>query len=134
LPTYFVYGKYVKAHGTLLYVTLREEAPRGPADEMPLFLGDAKFRKGDLILPSGPGSHLDERQRLTIIRNEVNLALGTTRHVVPGDEHISVAPQIPVGKRLAAYCRDADLFPSYRPALLPAGSILAVRATLALQR
>ena len=99
---------------------LSEKLPGHARQKAPLIRSDRVFGQCGRVRLAGPGLHFYERQYGSIEANEVDFTLKARRPEVAADDDVAMAPQIPVGKRLASY---ADQMPG----LLRAGRSLGAQ-------
>lgn len=92
----------VEAEGTFIHVTFRKEALRGAHHHALLFPSHAEFRQCGRVFFHCTHSNLDKRQRLAVVADQIQFAFDSARHVVLGDEHVPLAPQIPIRVSLSA--------------------------------
>jgi hypothetical protein len=64
---------------------------------------NTQFWQRRLILGHRSCTHFDKRQRFAVVSHQIDLALCPSWHIIPCDKNLSVPPQIPIRKRLAAH-------------------------------
>lgn len=68
------------------------------------------------------GAHLHKRQRLAVKTHQAAFALFARRLIIPGDKHVSLQAQVPIGIRFAAHAHPQVFLLA---AALPGAAIVA---------
>jgi len=79
-------------------------------DVLLLLRSQGLFRLARLLLRPGSCFHFDESENRPIVAHEIDFAFVFGNSVIPRDEYIAVAPEIPVGVRLTANPRAPSAF------------------------
>jgi hypothetical protein len=88
-PSPIVDGQHIEAARAIAHMALAQESPRRPYHDALLVGGHAQFRQSrQRTVAHGARSYFHECQRAAVVPDQIDLTLGTARHVIARDEHV----------------------------------------------
>lgn len=104
-PSWTLDGHQIKTPGGIARPPFPEKSFCHALEMLPLLRSHGFFRLARTLLGSTARFHFNKSKHRTIVTHQIDFALIFGNFVIPCDEDVAVAPQIPVSIRLAANSR-----------------------------
>lgn len=95
----------IKSARAIADMAFREKPLRRSNEDVLLVSRNAQFGQSGVLFALGPRSDFDKCACRAVVTHQVNLALGSARHVISCHKNISMPSQVPVGVSFAAHTR-----------------------------